>query len=353
LTTEHNVSPVPDRRAGARNWAQILLRYRQPSGTRSVFELIVTAVPFVLIWAAMWAVVYFGFWPVCFLLAIPAAGFLVRLFLIQHDCGHGSFFRQPLANDWVGRVLGVFTLTPYDVWRREHALHHATTGNLDRRGMGGEIRTLTVEEYLALPWLRRVQYRLYRNPFVMFALGPAFVFVLCQRLPLGAMRAGWRPWMSAMSTNVAIAIIVVAMMWLVGVGPFLMVHVPIMLLAATIGVWLFYVQHQFENVAWARSSHWDIHEAALHGSSYYDLPTVLRWFTANIGIHHIHHLNSRIPYYRLRQVLRDHPELGKVGRITLWQSLRLVRLSLWDEYQQRMISFREMRAAKSRQKELT
>ncbi len=339
--------PAPDRKTGARNWAQVLLRYRQPSGTRSVLELIITGVPFVLIWAAMWAALDFGFWPLCLLLAIPAAGFLVRLFLIQHDCGHGSFFRHRQANDWVGRALGVLTLTPYDMWRREHAIHHATAGNLDRRGMG-DIRTLTVSEYLALPFLRRVQYRLYRNPFVMFALGPAFVFVLAQRLPIGSMTKGWRPWASTMSTNAAIALIVVGMMWLVGVGPFLIVHVPIMLLAATIGVWLFYVQHQFDDAVWARGASWDIHEAALHGSSYYDLPAVLRWFTANIGIHHIHHLCSRIPYYRLRQVLRDHPELGNVGRVTLLQSLRSVRLALWDEYRQRMISFREMRVSRAR-----
>jgi omega-6 fatty acid desaturase (delta-12 desaturase) len=346
LSIEPEALPTAERRAGARRWAQILLRYRKPSGARSIVELLITAIPFVLIWAAMWAVVYFGYWPLCLLLAVPAALFLVRLFLIQHDCGHGAFFSNRLINDWVGRVLGVFTLTPYDVWRRDHALHHATTGNLDQRGAGGEIRTLTVEEYLALPWFRRLQYRLYRHPFVMFALGPTFVFVLCQRLPLGSMRAGWLPWTSTMATNVAILAIVGLMMWLVGVGPFLLVHGPIMLLAATIGVWLFYVQHQFDEVAWARNGNWDMHEAALHGSSYYDLPAVLRWFTANIGIHHIHHLNSRIPYYRLRQVLRDHPELGKVGRITLWQSLKLVRLSLWDEYQQRMVSFREMRAAR-------
>jgi omega-6 fatty acid desaturase (delta-12 desaturase) len=281
---------------------------------------------------------------------VPAAGFLVRLFLIQHDCGHGSFFRHRLANDWVGRAIGVFTLTPYDMWRREHAIHHATAGNLDRRGMG-DIRTLTVSEYLALPFLGRLRYRAYRNPFVMFALGPTFVFVLAQRLPIGSMTVGWRPWVSTMATNAAIALIVVGMMWLVGIGPFLIVHVPIMLLAATIGVWLFYVQHQFDDAVWARGASWDIHEAALHGSSYYDLPAVLRWFTANIGIHHIHHLCSRIPFYRLRQVLRDHPELGKVGRVTFWKSLRSVRLALWDEYRQRMVSFREMRAANKNRRE--
>lgn len=346
MSISHEVERISDRKAGARQWAQILLRYRRPSAARGAVEILITAVPLVAIWAVMRALVYFGYWPLCLLLAIPAALFLVRLFMIQHDCGHGAFFRHRATNDWVGRAIGVFTLTPYDVWRRDHALHHATTGNLDRRGSGGEIRTLTVEEYLALPRLKRLQYRLYRNPVVMFAFGPTFVFVLRQRLPSWSALGGWRSWLSTMATNLGIALVIVATMWLVGIGPFLIVHVPIMLLAATIGVWLFYVQHQFDGVAWARDGSWDMHEAALHGSSYYDLPAVLRWFTANIGLHHIHHLNSRIPYYRLRQVLRDHPELGQVGRVTFWQSLRLVRLALWDEYHQRMVSFREMRAAR-------
>ena len=251
-------------------------------------------------------------------------------------------FHHRLANDWVGRIIGVFTLTPYDFWRRTHAVHHATSGNLDRRGTG-DIDTLTVHEYLALSRWCRLGYRIYRHPITMFGLGPAFLFIMQHRLPVGLMRAGWQPWLSAMATNVAIAAVVATMIWLVGVVPFLLVHLPIMLLAASVGVWLFYVQHQFEDTEWARDGVWNVQEVALHGSSYYDLPSVLRWFTANIGVHHIHHLCSRIPYYRLPLVLRDYPELRNIGRLTLRQSFRCVRLVLWDEARQRLVSFHELR----------
>ena len=192
----------------------------------------ITAGPFVLLWTVMWATLGAGYW-LCLLLAVPTAGFLVRLFMIQHDCGHGSFFRHRLANDWVGRVIGVLTLTPYDFWRRTHASHHAASGNLDRRGMG-DVDTLTVREYLALSRGRRLGYRLYRHPVVMFGLGPAYLFIMRHRLPVGFMRSGWQPWLSTMATNAAIAFLVAMMMSLVGVGPFLRVHLPITLLAASI-----------------------------------------------------------------------------------------------------------------------
>ena len=326
----------------ARTWTQILMRYREPSGARSLVELGITFGPLVLLWALMWASYYLGFWWLTLLLAVPAAGFLVRLFMIQHDCGHGAFFRHRLANDWIGRALGVLTLTPYDFWRRTHAIHHATSGNLERRGIG-DVDTLTVREYLALSRWRRLMYRFYRHPAVMFGLGPAYLFILRHRLPLGLMRAGWQPWLSTMGTNLAIAIIVATLMWLIGIGPFLLVHGPIMLLAAAMGVWLFYVQHQFEHTVWAHNETWNLHEAALYGSSHYVLPGILRWFTANIGVHHVHHLCSRIPYYRLPRVLREHPELRDIGRLTLWQSIKCVRLVLWDESRKKLISFREMR----------
>jgi len=332
-----NVHATPDSRALAR----ILARYREPNCARGVLEIAITAVPFVLIWILMWATLDTGYW-ICLLLAVPAAGFLVRLFMIQHDCGHGSFFPHRLANDWVGRVIGVLTLTPYDFWRRTHALHHASSGNLDRRGIG-DIDTLTVREFLALPRWRQLHYRLYRHPIVMFGVGPAYLFILRHRLPMGMMRSGWQPWLSTMATNVAIAILVATMIWLVGVGPFLLVHLPITVLAASIGVWLFYVQHQFEDTFWADDEGWNFHEAALHGSSHYDLPGVLRWFTANIGVHHVHHLCSQIPYYRLPRVLGDHPQLAAVGRLTLFQSLRCVRRVLWDERRRQLTSFREHR----------
>ena len=326
----------------ARTWTQILQRYREPSGARSLVELIITFVPLAGLWALMWASYSFGFWWVTLLLAVPAAGFLVRLFMIQHDCGHGAFFRHRLANDWIGRALGVLTFTPYDFWRRTHAMHHATSGNLHRRGMG-DIDTLTVREYMALSHLGRLRYRLYRHPAVMFGVGPVYLFLFQHRLPVGLMRGGWVPWLSTMATNVAIAAIVAGMMWLIGIWGFLLVHGPIMLLAAAMGVWLFYVQHQFEHTLWADNEKWDLHAAALHGSSHYLLPGVLRWFTANIGIHHVHHLCSRIPFYRLPRVLREYPELGDIGRLTLWESIKCVRLTLWDESRKKLISFRDMR----------
>ncbi len=331
-------------------WSQILARYREPSRTRSVTELVITIVPLVLLWVLMWATLDLGYW-FCLLLAVPAAGFLVRLFMIQHDCGHGAFFRHRLANDWVGRVIGVLTLTPYDFWRRTHAIHHASSGNLDRRGIG-DITTLTVREYLALSRWGRLRYRLYRHPIVMFGLGPAYLFILQHRLPIGLTRGGWKPWLSTMATNAAIAGLVGIVMWFVGIGPFLLVHLPITLIAGSVGVWLFYVQHQFEDTFWAENRTWTVQAAALHGSSHYDLPSVLRWFSANIGVHHVHHLCSRIPYYRLPDVLREHPELVATGRLTLAESFRCVRLVLWDEGRRRLISFREMRRHRIRDRNI-
>jgi acyl-lipid omega-6 desaturase (Delta-12 desaturase) len=320
---------------------RVLIQYRVPNLARSITELTVTAGPLALLWFLMWAALDLGYW-LSLLFAVPAASFLVRLFMIQHDCGHGAFFHLRSTNDWVGRAIGVLTLTPYDFWRHTHAVHHSTSGNLDRRGIG-DIDTLTVQEYLARSRWARLRYRVYRHPVTMFGLGPAYLFILQHRLPVGLMRSGWRPWFSAMATNVAIAALVATMTWLVGIGPFLLVHLPIMVLAASAGVWLFYVQHQFENTAWAHDGTWNLQEAALHGSSHYALPGLLRWFTANIGVHHIHHLCSRIPCYRLPLVLRDNPDLAGIGRLTLLESLKCVRLVLWDESQRRLVSFREVR----------
>jgi acyl-lipid omega-6 desaturase (Delta-12 desaturase) len=342
-----NDQPKPDADAAAtdlRALTRSLARYREPNNARSIVEILITIVPFVLLWLSMWLAFHLGY-GLYLLLAIPTAGFLVRLFMIQHDCGHGSFFRHRSANDWVGRVIGVLTLTPYDFWRHTHGIHHATSGNLDRRGIG-DVDTLTVREYLALPRWRRLAYRLYRNPVVMFGVGPIYLFILRHRLPLGLMREGWTPWISTMATNGAIALIVGGMMWWIGVWPFLLLHLPIALIAGAIGVWLFYVQHQFEHTVWSDNGNWNLPSAALHGSSHYDLPVVLRWFTANIGVHHIHHLCSRIPFYRLPLALRQHPDLANVGRLTLWQSLACVRLVLWDETARRLITFRELRSSR-------
>ncbi len=329
----------------ARDWLKKLAPYREPNLLRSIVELVITGAPFVVLWIAAWWAMSISYW-LTLAISIPAAGFLVRLFLIQHDCGHGAFFRNRKLNDWVGRVIGVFTLTPYDDWRHSHAIHHASTGNLEKRGIG-DINTLTVREYRALPRWRRIAYRLYRNPIVMFGIGPAYVYLLRNRLPFNLTEASARQWISTMGTNAAIILIAGIIAYTVGAGSFLLVHLPITLLAASMGVWLFYVQHQFEDTVWNESESWNVHEAALYGSSHYDLPGVLRWFSANIGVHHVHHLSSGIPYYRLSQVLRDFPELVEVRRLTLWKSFSTVKLKLWDEAQQRLVSFQEARRHKS------
>ncbi|MBZ0216900.1 MAG: fatty acid desaturase [Fimbriimonadaceae bacterium] len=327
----------------ANEWIKTLAKYREPNQVRSLLELGITFIPFVLLWAVAWWAFSVSVW-LSLAISVLAGGFLVRLFLIQHDCGHGAFFRRRALNDWIGRTLGVLTLTPYEVWRRSHATHHATSGNLSRRGVG-DIDTLTVREYKARPRWRRIVYRLYRHPVVMFGVGPAYYFMLRNRLPLGFSKADLKFWLSSMGTNVAIALVAGMLIYFIGFGPFLLVHLPIALIASSIGVWLFYVQHQFEDTFWAEEPDWTLHDAALYGSSHYDLPVVLKWISANIGAHHIHHISSRIPFYRLPQVLRDHPELGEIRRLTLMQSFACVRLRLWDENQRKLVSFSEALAA--------
>jgi len=338
----HKVQSDPEL-AASRDWLQAVAKYREPNELRSLIELALTAILFFVLWAAAWWSLSVSYL-LTLAISVPTAGLLLRLFSIQHDCGHGAFFARKSVNNWVGRVIGVFSLTPYDVWRRSHAIHHGASGDLDKRGMG-DIATLTVREYLALSRWRRFAYRLYRHPVVLFGIGPTYNFLLRNRLPIQFMRAGRRYWVSTMATNAALALVLGLAIYAVGVGPFLLVHIPVVLLATSIGVWLFYVQHQFEDTYWAKGDDWSLENAALEGSSYYELPKVLSWFTANINMHHVHHLNSRIPFYRLPQVLRDYPELLEVSRLTLMQSLRCARLSLWDEAAGKLISFANLRAA--------
>ena len=326
-----------------RYWTAVLANYRQASAVRSTIEIAITALPFACLWALSSMAAVNGLWW-ALLLTIPAAGFLVRLFILQHDCGHGALFARRNVNDWTGRVIGVLTLTPYDYWRRTHAVHHATAGNLHKRGIG-DVVTLTVGEFHALPWWGRLRYRLYRHPVVMFGVGPAWLFICQYRLPFGLMGAGIQPWVSTIVTNLGIALLVAVLIWVMGIGPFLLVQLPITLMAATAGVWLFYIQHQFEDTYWSDDDDWNFQRAALHGSSHYDLPLLLRWFTGNIGIHHVHHLSAKVPFYRLPEVLRDHPELRDIGRITFLESIGCVKLVLWDEHARRLVSFREARAA--------
>jgi omega-6 fatty acid desaturase (delta-12 desaturase) len=326
----------------AARWNEILAPYKTPDTRRSLFQLLTTVALFAAGWYLAVRSLEVGYWLTC-LLALPIAGLVTRLFIFQHDCGHGSFFRSPAANHVVGSLIGVVTLFPYYYWRRTHAIHHATSGDLDRRELG-DIVTLTVDEYLALsPW-RRLGYRFYRNMFVMLVLGPFYQFVLKHRLPFDIPRDWRREWASVMGTNVGIAVVLAIAWKTIGLGAFVAVQVPIVVLTGAIGVWLFYVQHQFEDTYWELHPEWDFHRAGIEGSSFLDMPRVLHWFTGNIGYHHVHHLSSRIPNYRLRQAMEENPELQHVTRLTLLGSLPCARLKLWDEQGKRLVGFRELRS---------
>lgn len=353
LTTTLGASPgcrarstpisTPPTRRDAVAWARTLKPYRQANAMRALRELGVTSVGLLSLGHALLWTLENRLFPLYAILLLPTAGFLVRLFMIQHDCAHRSFFRGRWANDLVGRLIGVATLTPHDHWRMSHTFHHASAGDLDRRGIG-DVRTLTVAEYLACSRWNRLRYRLYRHPAVMFGVGPLYLFLLHNRLPMGFMRKGWLPWLSTMGTNLAIVIMLASLIETLGFRPFLWVYVPPVLIATAAGVWLFYVQHQFEDTYWAKGKRWNAHDASLYGSSHYQLPAVVRWFTANIGMHHVHHLSSRIPFYRLPEVLRDYGELVNVGRVTFLASIRGVRLALWDEERCRLVSFKQLRS---------
>ena len=314
---------------------------------QSTVQLLMTLLTFAALWSGMWLALDVSY-AITLLLSVPAASFLIRLFVIQHDCGHQSYFNSAPANDWVGRALGVLTLTPYGYWRNTHAAHHATSGNLDRRGIG-DITTLTVEEYRALSPLRRQLYKLYRNPIILFGLVPTFLFVILRRLPIEAPARRRDALLSIIANNVALVGLFTAMIALIGVTDFIKIQLPIMVVASTIGVWLFFVQHQFEHGYWRAEDEWDFEEAALHGSSYLRLPKVLQWLTANIGLHHVHHLSSRIPNYRLQACLDRFPELSREARqISLIGSFKCAALALWCEERQRLVRFREIRNATGR-----
>ncbi|MBX9883601.1 MAG: fatty acid desaturase, partial [Novosphingobium sp.] len=316
-----------------------LQAFRDPVPTRSGWELVITLVPFVALFALIAWAVKSGFWLA--LAATPLAGlFLLRLFIIQHDCGHGAFMRHRLSNDWIGRALGILTLTPYDCWRRSHALHHAGTGNLNARGFG-DVETLTVREYRQRTRLGRLLYRLYRNPLVLLGLGPAYLFLLQHRLPIGLMKAGWIYWASAIGSNLVTGLVLALPLALFGFGVTALVFFPVLLSAASMGVWLFYIQHQFPDAYWDHEADWSFHDAALHGSSHLELPRILGWFTGHIGLHHVHHLVSRIPFYRLPEVLEKHPRLLDVNRFTAIEACSTLRLALWDETRRKLVSFRE------------
>ncbi len=324
----------------SRYWNKLLAPYMGADDRRAAFQLVTTVLLFLGTWATMWFSLRGPYW-ITLLLTLPAVGLLTRLFIFQHDCGHGSFFSGRRANNMVGSMIGVATLTPYYYWRRTHAMHHATSGDLSRRTLG-DVEMLTVEEYLSRRKLGRLRYRLYRNPIVLFGIGPIWQFIIKHRLPADAPR-GWRKeWMSVITTNIALASLVVLAHFTMGLKAFFLIQIPITVVSGVVGIWLFYVQHQFEDTYWRDRKDWDFCRAGIQGSSYYDLPRVIHWFTGNIGFHHVHHLASRIPSYRLRETLDDHPDLRPVGHLTLRESLRCFTLALWDESARQLVAFRDL-----------
>lgn len=316
-------------------WKEIVLRYQKPSLWRALWQITNTVVPFFGLWVLMYFTHQISWW-LTVPLAVLAGGFLVRIFIIFHDCGHGSFFKSGKANDLVGFLCGILSFTPYYHWRWEHAIHHATSGDLDRRGTG-DIWTMTVQEYLESSRWKRFAYRLARNPFVLFVIAPIALFVVRQRVP--SLKASKRERHSVYAMDVAILLMATCFTLWFGLKAYLLIQLIVLSVAGSTGVWLFYVQHQFEGVYWERGQDWDYTTAALKGSSFYKLPRVLQWFSGNIGYHHLHHLSSRIPNYNLERCHKSHPMFQTVKPVTLLASLKSFTFRLWDEQQRKLVSF--------------
>ena len=322
---------------------KLLSQYQGSVFWRSIWQVANTVIPYCILWYLMYRSIAVSYW-LTLPLVVLAAGFLIRTFIISHDCGHGSFFNSHRANSIVGTITGFFVFVPYHHWTWQHALHHSTTANLDKRGQG-DVWTMTVQEYLEAPFSKRLTYRIVRNPFLMFGLAPAFLFLLKERFP--ASDAKGLQLRSVRWTNVATLAWVIAMSFVFGFKTYLVLQFAVLALAGSAGVWLFYVQHQFEGVYWSRSEGWNVAAAALEGSSFYNLPRVLHWFTGNIGFHHIHHLNPKIPNYRLAKCQKSVPELQEVKPLGILRSLKAFNYRLWDEQNQRLVSFGYLRGLRS------
>ena len=328
-------------------WKAIVARYQQPSTWRAIWQVINSIVPYVLLWYLMYLSLSVSWW-ITFPLAVLASGFLIRIFIIFHDCGHGSFFKSQLANDTLGFIAGVITVTPYYHWRWEHAVHHAGSGDLDKRGTG-DIWTMTVQEYLESSRWKRFSYRLARNPIILFVIAPVFLFLIRQRFPSPG--ASKRERESVQWMNLAILGMVIGLIWIFGFKSYLLIQLTITGVGGAIGIWMFYVQHQFEGVYWERGEDWDYTAAALQGSSFYKLPKILQWFSGNIGFHHIHHLSPRIPNYNLERCHKADPLFQNVPSVTLLSSLKALTFRLWDEPLRQLVGYGRLREIRSEQKQ--
>jgi len=328
-------------------WKEIVARYQKPSVGRAVWQITNTLVPYFALWVVMYFTAHISLW-LTLPLAVLAGAFLVRIFIIHHDCGHSSYFKSRLANDIVGNVTGILTFTPYHHWRWEHAIHHSSSGDLDRRGFG-DIWTLTVQEYIESSRWRRFSYRLARNPFILFVVAPFLLFLGINRIPKP--QAPIRERYSVYLTNLAVGLMAIGLIWIFGLKAWLFIQLTVLLVAGSAGVWLFYVQHQFEGVYWERNENWDYAAAALQGSSFYKLPKVLQWFSGNIGYHHIHHLSARIPNYNLEKCHEAEPLFQTEKPVTLFGSFKSFSFRLWDEQRRRLIGYRQLRAIRKQMRQ--
>ena len=333
---------IPDSISSPQVWKNLVSKYQESKKWKSIWQLANSFIPFVLVWILMLFFINYSYW-ITLLLAFPAAGFTIRIFIIQHDCGHGSFFSSRRANDLTGLFCSIFTLTPYYYWRKSHAIHHASAGNLEQRGIG-DIYTMTVSEYRKQSRWGKFKYRLYRNPLILFIFSPLILFVIIYRFPSPRMKALKNYRSNVYWTDLAIAVLIGVLIWLVGLKTFLLIQFPITIITSSTGAWLFFVQHQFEDTYWADGENWNYAYAALAGSSYYKLPKVLQWFTGNIGFHHIHHLSPRIPNYMLEKCHKENPDFREAAKVLTFSSgFKSVLLSLWDEKQKKLVSFRQMK----------
>ena len=346
MTNDLN-SPKDASRTDTSKWKEIVARYQKSSVRRAVWQIVNTLVPYAALWYLMYLSLAVSYWLVV-PLAVLAGAFVVRVFIISHDCGHGSFFKSRTANDILGFITGVLTFTPYHHWRWEHSIHHSSSGDLDRRGTG-DVWTLTVQEYLQASRWKKFSYRLARNPIVLFVLAPLFLFLIMQRFP--KLKAPLRERLSVYWTNLALLAIAGGLSWAFGFKAYLIIQLTVLMVAGTAGVWLFYVQHQFEGVYWERSGEWDYATAALKGSSFYKLPKVLQWFSGNIGFHHIHHLSPRIPNYHLEKCHEAEPLFQTVKPITLLGSLKSFTFRLWDEQKRRLVGYGQLKAVRLQHKQ--
>jgi acyl-lipid omega-6 desaturase (Delta-12 desaturase) len=325
------------------DWKEFVRKYQSPDIRSSIWQIANSVIPYFVTWYLMYRSLSVSYWLTLFL-ALPAAGLMMRIFIIMHDCGHGSFFKSARANHLVGTICGILTQTPYFQWTREHAIHHASSGDLGRRGVG-DVTTLTVKEYLALSLRRRALYRVYRNPLLMLLIGPQYLFLWTHRL-IGK-HSGRRERNNVYLTNAVLFTIWAGLCLALGVKTFLLIWIPINVIAGAAGVWLFYIQHQYETTYWQQAPNWNYSTAAILGSSYYKLPKILQWFSGNIGFHHVHHLSPRIPNYKLERCHKEMPLLEQVTVIRFWESMKSASLKLWDEEQQRLVGFSHLRSLQS------